>query len=174
MEAKTYEIVEAFWNNWSHSLSLLTSVGKQMEDFTIETVKQQQEAFYKMTEGLEAMEQEMKQYTSQMSTQYTDYMKQFAGTQFASQIDEWQEKWNELSQQMEHISSSPAKSSLSLLSQTSGQFEDVMKQWLSQQQQQREDVQKQMEDFLQGLRATQLDLVKKFEESAKQVVLSVR
>lgn len=169
MENKPYEMVESFWSNWSHSLSLLTSAGKQMEQFTLETMKQQQEAFHKLTEGMEAMEQDIKQYASQMSTQYTDYMKQLTGGQFSAQIDEWQEKWNDLSQQMQQASVSPAKASLSALSQTSGQFEETLKQFISQHQQQREEVQKQMENFLQELKSMQLDLVKKVEESSKHV-----
>jgi polyhydroxyalkanoic acid inclusion protein PhaP len=174
METKSYEMVEAFWNNWSNSLSLLTSAGKQMENFTLETMKQQQEAFHKLTEGMEAMEQEMKQYMSQMSAQYTEYMKQFAGDQFSSQFDEWQEKWNDLARQMQHVSFSPAIASLSTLTQTSSQFEEVFKQAMTQQQQQREEVQKQMESFLQELKTMQLDLMKKAEESSKQVFSSLK
>ncbi|MFX3623022.1 MAG: polyhydroxyalkanoic acid inclusion protein PhaP [Ectobacillus sp.] len=174
METKPYEMVDTFWKNWSHSLSLLTSASKQMEQLTIETMKQQQDAFHKMTEGVEMMEQEMQQYLSQISTQYADYMKQFSGGQFGSQIEDWQNKWNELSQQIQHISLSPTKTSLSLLLQTSGQFEEVMKQVVAQQQQQREEIQKQMESFLSELRAVQLDLIKKVEESSKNLFTSVK
>jgi polyhydroxyalkanoic acid inclusion protein PhaP len=174
METKPYEMVEAFWNNWSHSLTLLTSAGKQMEQITIDTLKQQQEAFNKITEGMETIEQEIKQNLAQINTQYTEYVKQFAGEPFSRQFDEWQEKWNEFSQQIQHISLSPTKTSFSVLSQTNEQFEEAIQQFIAQNQQQREDVTKQVESFLQELRAMQLDLIKKVEEGSKQLFPSMK
>ncbi|MFD3447492.1 polyhydroxyalkanoic acid inclusion protein PhaP [Microbacteriaceae bacterium 4G12] len=174
METKSYELVDAFWKNWFQSISTLSSTGKQMEQLTLETLKQQQDSLHKMAEGMETMEQEMKQHFSQLNSQYTDYMKQIAGNQVASQMEEWQEKWNELSQQMQQYSLSPTKTSLSLLSQASGQFEETIKQLISQNQQQREDIQKQLENFSQDIKTMQLDLVQKFEDGTKNLFTSMK
>ncbi|MDT3496933.1 polyhydroxyalkanoic acid inclusion protein PhaP, partial [Bacillus toyonensis] len=52
METKPYELVDAFWKNWSQSLSLFSSAGKQLEQLTLETLKQQQDALHKLTSGV--------------------------------------------------------------------------------------------------------------------------
>ncbi|MDG4657452.1 polyhydroxyalkanoic acid inclusion protein PhaP [Ectobacillus antri] len=173
MENKSYELVEAFWNNWSHSLTSLASTAKQMEQFTLEAMKHQQESLQKMVQGLEAMEQEMKQHTMQAGAQYAEYMKQFAAGQFSSQIEEWQKKWNEVSQQMQQTSVSPAKVSLNALAQTAGQLEEAFKQVLSQQHSQREEAQKQMNQFMNELKTMQLELLRKTQEGAKQFLPSL-
>ena len=74
-------------------------------------------------------------------------MKQLTGNSLNDQINEWQEKWNELSTQMHQLTVSPTKTSLSILTQTSGQFEETTKHFIEQQQTQREEVQKQLEVF---------------------------
>lgn len=56
METKPYELVDAFWKNWSQSLSLFSSAGKQLEQLTLETLKQQQEALHKLTAGVDEIE----------------------------------------------------------------------------------------------------------------------
>ncbi|MCP8968509.1 polyhydroxyalkanoic acid inclusion protein PhaP [Ectobacillus ponti] len=169
MEMKPYELVDAFWKNWGQSLSMMSSAGKQMEQMTMEALKQQQETLHKVVEGMQTMEQEFKRYMAQASTQYVDYMKQLTGGQFVPQLEEWQSKWNELLQQMQQFSTSPTKTSLSLLSQTSEQLEEALKQVVQQQQQQREELQGQMTSFLHELKAMQLDLAKRFEENSKAV-----
>lgn len=174
METKPYEMVDAFWKNWSNSLSLFTSAGKQLEELTLETMKQQQEALNKLTEGMDEFEKEIQQFNNQVNNQYAGYMKQFAGNSLNKQIDEWQSKWTELSNQMHQLTVSPSKASLSLLTQTSGQFEEAVRQLIAQQQSQREEVQKQMESFLEEFKSMQLDLVKKFEENSKNLFTSMK
>lgn len=174
METKPHELVDAFWKNWSHSLSLFSSAGKQMEQLTLETLKHQQEALHKLTESTEEIEKEIHQFSAQANAQYTEYVKQFAGHSFNEQIDGWQEKWNELSNHMQQLTVSPTKASLSLLSQTSEQFEEAVKQLISQQQQQRQEVQKQLESFLEEFKSMQLDLVKKFEENSNNLFTSMK
>ena len=56
METKPYELVDAFWKNWSQSLSLFSSAGKQLEQLTLETLKQQQDALHKLTSGVDELE----------------------------------------------------------------------------------------------------------------------
>src|SRR5581483_6828098 len=112
MEMKPYEIMDAFWKNWTQSLSIFSDAGKQMENMTLETMKQQQETLNKMTDAMQAMEQEMTQYTSQLKSQYADYVKQVGiSNPFGAQIEEWQEKWGEATQQLQQFSLSPAKAS---------------------------------------------------------------
>ena len=141
METKPYELVDAFWKNWSQSLSLFSSAGKQLEQLTLETLKQQQDALHKLTSGVDELEKELQQFTAQFNNQYTDYVKQLTGNSLNDQINEWQEKWNELSTQMHQLTVSPTKTSLSILTQTSGQFEETTKHFIEQQQTQREEVQ---------------------------------
>ncbi|MGG2016074.1 polyhydroxyalkanoic acid inclusion protein PhaP [Bacillus sp. S10(2024)] len=178
METKPHELVDAFWKNWSHSLSLFSSAGKQMEQLTLETLKHQQEALHKLTESTKEIEKEIEkeiqQFSAQANAQYNEYVKQLSGNSFNEQMDGWQEKWNELSNHMQQLTVSPTKTSLSLLSQTSEQFEEAVKQLISQQQQQREEVQKQMESFLEEFKSMQLDLVKKFEENSKNLFTSMK
>lgn len=169
MESKQFELIDGLWKQWANSFSLLSSAGKQMEQITLDTMKQQQETWQKMTENMEILEQEMKQHFSQMSSQYADYVKQMAGSQLGAQIEEWQQKWNELTSQLQQMTTAPVKSSFSLLSQTSEQLEETMKQFAAQNQSQREEVQKQMESFLQEIKAVQFDLAKKFEEHTKNL-----
>ncbi|WP_144536389.1 polyhydroxyalkanoic acid inclusion protein PhaP, partial [Bacillus mobilis] len=82
------------------------------------------------------------------------------------QINEWQDKWKELSAHMQQLTVSPTKTSLSILTQTSGQFEETTKQFIEQQQLQREEAQKQLEGFLEDFKTKQLELAKKFEENS--------
>jgi polyhydroxyalkanoic acid inclusion protein PhaP len=173
MELKPNELVEAFWNNWSHSLSLLTSAGKQVEQITVDSLKQQQEVFEKIRESVDTVEQEWKQNLAQLQTQYVDYVKGFVGATYAEQVQQWQEKWTELSDQVQNITLAPAKTSLSLLSQTSGQFEEIYTNWIAQQQQQREAAQEQIEGFLKDLQAKQVEAAKKFEEQANKLYTTV-
>lgn len=173
MELKPNELVEAFWNNWSHSLSLLTSAGKQVEQITVDSLKQQQEVFEKIRESVDTVEQEWKQNLAQLQAQYVDYVKGFAGATYAEQVQQWQEKWTELSDQVQNITLAPAKTSLSLLSQTSGQFEEFYSNWIAQQQQQREAAQEQIESFLKDLQAKQVEAAKKFEEQANKLYTTV-
>jgi polyhydroxyalkanoic acid inclusion protein PhaP len=174
MEMKPYEIMDAFWKNWTQSLSMFSNAGKQMEHLTLETMKQQQETLQKMEEAVKTLEQEMKQYSAQLNSQYTGYVKQLGGTPFTPQIEEWQGKWNEFAQQMQQFSISPAKASVSFLSQASGQMEDTMKQVIAQNQNQREEIQKQLNVFLEELKGVQLDLVKKFEDGSKTLFSAVK
>ena len=147
METKPYELVDAFWKNWSQSLSLFSSAGKQLEQLTLETLKQQQDALHKLTSGVDELEKELQQFTTQFNNQYTDYVKQLTGNSLNDQINEWQDKWKELSAHMQQLTVSPTKTSLSILTQTSGQFEETTKQFIEQQQLQREEAQKQLEGF---------------------------
>lgn len=147
METKPYELVDAFWKNWSQSLSLFSSAGKQLEQLTLETLKQQQDALHKLTSGVDELEKELQQLTAQFNNQYTDYVKQLTGNSLNDQINEWQDKWKELSAHMHQLTVSPTKTSLSILTQTSGQFEETTKQFIEQQQLQREEAQKQLEGF---------------------------
>ena len=147
METKPYELVDAFWKNWSQSLSLFSSAGKQLEQLTLETLKQQQDALHKLTSGVDELEKELQQFTAQFNNQYTDYVKQLTGNSLNDQINEWQDKWKELSAHMQQLTVSPTKTSLSILTQTSGQFEETTKQFIEQQQLQREEAQKQLEGF---------------------------
>ncbi|MDM5187607.1 polyhydroxyalkanoic acid inclusion protein PhaP [Bacillus sp. DX4.1] len=174
METKPYELVDAFWKNWSQSLSLFSSAGKQLEQLTLETLKQQQEALHKLTAGVDEIEKELHQFTSQFNNQYTEYVKQVTGNSVNEQINDWQAKWNELSNHIHQLTLSPSKTSLSILTQTSGQFEETTKQFIEQQQQQREEAQKQLESFLDEFKSTQLDLVKKFEENSKNLFTSIK
>lgn len=59
METKPYRLVDAFWKNWSQSLSLFSSAGKQLEQLTLETLKQQQDALHKLTSGVDELEKEL-------------------------------------------------------------------------------------------------------------------
>lgn len=119
METKPYELVDAFWKNWSQSLSLFSSAGKQLEQLTLETLKQQQDALHKLTSGVDELEKELQQLTAQFNNQYTDYVKQLTGNSLNDQINEWQDKWKELSAHMHQLTVSPTKTSLSILTQTS-------------------------------------------------------
>ncbi|MGK0535100.1 polyhydroxyalkanoic acid inclusion protein PhaP [Bacillus sp. 'calajunan'] len=174
MEIKPYELVDAFWKNWSQSLSLFSSAGKQLEQLTLETLKQQQDALHKLTSGVDELEKELQQFTAQFNNQYTDYVKQLTGNSLNDQINEWQGKWNELSNQMHQLTVSPTKTSLSILTQTSGQFEETTKQFIEQQQLQREEVQKQLEVFLGEFKSKQLELAKQFEENSKNLFTSIK
>ena len=118
METKPYELVDAFWKNWSQSLSLFSSAGKQLEQLTLETLKQQQDALHKLTSGVDELEKELQQFTTQFNNQYTDYVKQLTGNSLNDQINEWQDKWKELSAHMQQLTVSPTKHlCLSLLKQ---------------------------------------------------------
>jgi polyhydroxyalkanoic acid inclusion protein PhaP len=174
METKPYELVDAFWKNWSQSLSLFSSAGKQLEQLTLETLKQQQDALHKLTSGVDELEKELQQLTAQFNNQYTDYVKQLTGNSLNDQINDWQGKWNELSTQMHQLTVSPTKTSLSILTQTSGQFEETTKQFIEQQQVQREEVQKQLEVFLGEFKSKQLELAKQFEENSKNLFTSIK
>lgn len=174
METKPHELVDAFWKNWSHSLSLFSSAGKQLEQLTLETLKQQQDALHKLTTGVDELEKELQQFTTQFNSQYTEYVKQFTGNSLNDQINEWQGKWNELSSHIHQLTVSPTKTSLSILTQTSGQFEETTKQFIEQQQLQRDEVQKQLEGFLEEFKSTQLELVQKFEENSKNIFTSIK
>ncbi|WP_410981816.1 polyhydroxyalkanoic acid inclusion protein PhaP [Bacillus cereus] len=174
METKPYELVDAFWKNWSHSLSLFSSAGKQLEQLTLETLKQQQDALHKLTAGVDELEKELQQFTTQLNSQYTEYVKQFTGNSLNEQINEWQDKWNELSNHIHQLTVSPTKTSLTILTQTSGQFEETTKQFIEQQQLQRDEVQKQLESFLEEFKSTQLELVQKFEENSKNLFTSIK
>ncbi|MBC6975756.1 polyhydroxyalkanoic acid inclusion protein PhaP [Bacillus sp. Xin] len=174
METKPYELVDAFWKNWSHSLSLFSSAGKQLEQLTLETLKQQQDALHKLTAGVDELEKELQQFTTQLNSQYTEYVKQFTGNSLNEQINEWQDKWNELSNHIHQLTVSPTKTSLTILTQTSGQFEETTKQFIEQQQLQRNEVQKQLESFLEEFKSTQLELVQKFEENSKNLFTSIK
>ncbi|PEY35696.1 polyhydroxyalkanoic acid inclusion protein PhaP [Bacillus cereus] len=174
METKPYELVDAFWKNWSHSLSLFSSAGKQLEQLTLETLKQQQDALHKLTAGVDELEKELQQFTTQFNNQYTEYVKQFTGNSLNEQINDWQEKWNELSNHLHQLTVSPTKTSLTILTQTNGQFEETTKQFIEQQQLQRDEVQKQLEVFLEEFKSTQLELVQKFEENSKNLFTSIK
>ncbi|MDT3496222.1 polyhydroxyalkanoic acid inclusion protein PhaP [Bacillus toyonensis] len=174
METKPYELVDAFWKNWSQSLSLFSSAGKQLEQLTLETLKQQQDALHKLTSGVNELEKELQLFTAQFNNQYTDYVKQLTGNSLNDQINEWQGKWNELSTQMHQLTVSPTKTSLSILTQTSGQFEETTKHFIEQQQSQREEVQKQLEVFLGEFKSKQLELAKQFEENSKNLFTSIK
>ena len=126
---------------------LFSSAGKQLEQLTLETLKQQQDALHKLTSGVDELEKELQQFTTQFNNQYTDYVKQLTGNSLNDQINEWQDKWKELSAHMQQLTVSPTKTSLSILTQTSGQFEETTKQFIEQQQLQREEAQKQLEGF---------------------------
>ena len=126
---------------------LFSSAGKQLEQLTLETLKQQQDALHKLTSGVDELEKELQQLTAQFNNQYTDYVKQLTGNSLNDQINEWQDKWKELSAHMHQLTVSPTKTSLSILTQTSGQFEETTKQFIEQQQLQREEAQKQLEGF---------------------------
>lgn len=86
METKPYELVDAFWKNWSQSLSLFSSAGKQLEQLTLETLKQQQDALHKLTSGVDELEKELQQLTAQFNNQYTDYVKQLTGNSLNDQL----------------------------------------------------------------------------------------
>jgi len=101
-------------------------------------------------------------------------VKQFTGNSLNEQINEWQEKWNELSNHIHQLTVSPTKTSLSILTQTNGKFEETTKQFIEQQQLQRDEVQKQLEGFLEEFKSTQLELVKKFEENSKNLFTSIK
>ena len=132
--------------NWSQSLSLFSSAGKQLEQLTLETLKQQQDALHKLTSGVDELEKELQQLTAQFNNQYTDYVKQLTGNSLNDQINEWQDKWKELSAHMHQLTVSPTKHHCQF-TQTSGQFEETTKQFIEQQQLQREEAQKQLEGF---------------------------
>lgn len=171
METKPYELVDAFWKNWSQSLSLFSSAGKQLEQLTLETLKQQQDALHKLTSGVDELEKELQQFTAQFNNQYTDYVKQLTGNSLNDQINEWQDKWKELSTHMQQLTISPTKTSLSILTQTSGQFEETTKQFIEQQQLQREEAQKQLEGFLEEFKLKQLELAKSSRKTQKIYLL---
>ena len=69
METKPYELVNAFWKNWSQSLSLFSSAGKQLEQLTLETLKQQQDALHKLTSGVDELE---KNYNNSLLSSITN------------------------------------------------------------------------------------------------------
>ena len=69
METKPYELVDAFWKNWSQSLSLFSSAGKQLEQLTLETLKQQQDALHKLTSGVDELE---KNYNNSLLSSITN------------------------------------------------------------------------------------------------------
>ncbi len=98
-------------------------------------------------------------------------MKQLTGNSLNDQINEWQDKWKELSAHMQQLTVSPTKTSLSILTQTSGQFEETTKQFIEQQQLQREEAQKQLEGFLEEFKSKQLELAKKVRGKLKKIYL---
>ena len=147
-----------------------SSAGKQLEQLTLETLKQQQDALHKLTSGVDELEKELQQFTAQFNNQYTDYVKQLTGNSLNDQINEWQEKWKELSAHMQQLTVSPTKTSLSILTQTSGQFEETTKQFIEQQQLQREEAQKQLEGFGR-VQVKAVGTRKKFEENSKIYLL---
>ena len=51
---------------------LFSSAGKQLEQLTLETLKQQQDALHKLTSGVDELEKELQQFTTQFNNQYTD------------------------------------------------------------------------------------------------------
>jgi len=75
---------------------------------------------------------------------------------------------------MHQLTVSPTKTSLSILTQTSGQFEETTKHFIEQQQSQREEVQKQLEVFLGEFKSKQLELAKQFEENSKNLFTSIK
>ena len=97
-------------------------------------------------------------------------MKQLTGNSLNDQINEWQDKWKELSAHMQQLTVSPTKTSLSILTQTSGQFEETTKQFIEQQQLQREEAQKQLEGFGR-VQVKTVGTRKKFEENSKIYLL---
>ncbi len=59
---------------------------------------------------------------------------------------------------------------MSILTQTSGQFEETTKQFIEQQQLQREEAQKQLEGFLEDFKTKQLELAKKVRGKLKKSI----
>ena len=100
-------------------------------------------------------------------------MKQLTGNSLNDQINEWQDKWKELSAHMQQLTVSPTKTSLSILTQTSGQFEETTKQFIEQQQLQREEAQKQLEGFWKISRQNSWNS-QKFEENSKNLFTSIK
>lgn len=144
---------------------------ERLEQLTLETLKQQQDALHKLTSGVDELEKELQQLTAQFNNQYTDYVKQLTGNSLNDQINEWQDKWKELSAHMHQLTVSPTKTSLSILTQTSGQFEETTKQFIEQQQLQREEAQKQLEGFLEEFKSKQLELAKSSRKTQKIYLL---
>ena len=71
---------------------------------------------------------------------------------------------------MHQLTVSPTKTSLSILTQTSGQFEETTKQFIEQQQLQREEAQKQLEGFWKSSSQNSWNS-QKFEENSKIYLL---
>ncbi|MEM5687121.1 hypothetical protein AAHB49_14245 [Bacillus cereus] len=73
------------------SLQLQETIKRQLAS---ETLKQQQGPLcITVTSGVDELEKELQQFTTQFNNQYTDYVKQLTGNSLNDQINEWQDKW---------------------------------------------------------------------------------
>ena len=90
------------------NLSLFSSAGKQLEQLTLETLKQQQDALHKLTSGVDELE---KNYNNSLLSSITNIrLRETINWKLLNdQINEWQGQMEELSAHMHQLTVSPTK-----------------------------------------------------------------
>ncbi|MDQ0213984.1 gas vesicle protein [Oikeobacillus pervagus] len=160
---KSVNVLDVFWDSWFNSYKTFYSFQDAAESKSIQMFEGQKDWIQSASDQLSRLEEDSKKVTSEWKSSFQDALNK-AQNEYASQtFSEWSDKVEELGNKAQTLAFSPGKASLEMLSKSHAHLENTFKNAIDQQQQNRAEVIKAIESFVEQLKQTQTGLLKSFD-----------
>ncbi|TYR79785.1 polyhydroxyalkanoic acid inclusion protein PhaP [Priestia megaterium] len=165
MATVKYEtVIDAMWDQWTKGLQNIAEGNKQVEQWTLKALEQQQTFVTKAVEQFQEVDKHWKLELEELQQKTIENLRKTAGNAIADSYEEWANRANEALNKLQELSINQSKASYSMVKQTQEQYHQLVTQLLEEQKKTREEIQHVSDAYVEQVKTLQ----KSFAQSVDQ------
>lgn len=157
-------LVDAVWEQWSKGLHTLLEGNKQVEQWTLQAIQQQNEFVTKSIEQLQEVDKQWKQELEDLHSKTVDGLRKTAGGAVADSYEDWSNRTHEVLNRLQQLSVDQSKNSYSFVQQAQSQYQQVVSQLVEEQKKSREELQQMSEAYMEQVKSLQKSFLQSVEQ----------
>lgn len=139
---------------------------KQIEQWTLKALEQQQEFVTKAVEQLQATDKQWKAELEDLQQKTVENLRKTAGNAVADSYEEWTNRTHEALNKLQELSLNQSKSSYSLVKQAQEQYHQVVTQLVEEQKKTRQEFQHVSDAYVEQVKSLQKSFAQSLEQYA--------
>ncbi|WP_427126788.1 polyhydroxyalkanoic acid inclusion protein PhaP [Priestia megaterium] len=159
-------VIDAMWEQWTKGLQNIADGNKQIEQWTLKALEQQQEFVTKAVEQIQATDKQWKAELEDLQQKTVENLRKTAGNAVADSYEEWTNRTHEALNKLQELSLNQSKSSYSLVKQAQEQYHQVVTQLVEEQKKTRQEFQHVSDAYVEQVKSLQKSFAQSLEQYA--------
>ncbi|MGO4886931.1 hypothetical protein ACJ2A9_04160 [Anaerobacillus sp. MEB173] len=160
--------IDTIWDFWLNSVSNAYSSQSAIENNAVHFFGQQNELWAKTRENIELVEKNLQNTIDEIRKRVQESAQAFTGEQKGYQWDQWSEQLNDIAARIEQIALTPGQANIKVIKQSIDQMEKNTKEFVSQQQQNREEIRTLFDQYFLNVRDTQKGMLQRMNQNTTE------